>query len=163
MGQELLDRLKQGDQTRNGDFATLQALPLPLTPSQRVTGQPRGAFSGIAGGDEEPLPGIAPLQSTLGVRFLGEVGDSPFSIEVAARIIEDQDRVASSLLESGTPGFTVWDTRGVMQVTDSITAFAGVENFTDRNYREHFDFRSQGGQSVRQPGMNFYFGTELIY
>jgi iron complex outermembrane recepter protein len=151
------------DETRNGDFATLQAQSLPTTPSQRVTGQPRGAFSGIAGGSEEPLPGIAPLQSRAGVRLLGEIGDSPFSIEVAARIVDDQDRVASSLLESGTPGFTVWDTRGVLQMTESISVFAGVENFTDRNYREHFDFRSQNGQSVRQPGVNFYFGSELVY
>lgn len=151
------------DETRNGDFATLQAQSLPLSPSQRVAGQRRGTFSGINGGAEEPLPGIAPLQSTLGIRLNGEVGDSPFSIEIAARIVDDQGRVASSLLETRTPGFTVWDTRGVMQVTDSITAFAGVENFTDKNYREHFDFRSQGSQSVRQPGVNFYFGSELLY
>ena len=151
------------DQTRNGDFATLQAQSLPLTPSQRVAGQPRGAFSGIAGGAEEPLPGIAPLQSRLGIRLLGDIGDSPFSIEVAARIVDNQDRVASSLLESRTQGFTVWDTRGVLQMTESISIFAGIENFTDKNYREHFDFRSQGGQSVRQPGLNFYFGTEMVY
>ena len=151
------------DHTRNGDFATLQAQSLPLSPSQRVAGQPRGAFSGVNGGDEEPLPGIAPLQSTLGIRLNGELGNSPFSIELAARIVDDQSRVASSLLETRTPGFTVWDTRGVIQVTDSITAFAGVENFTHKNYREHFDFRSQAGQSVRQPGRNFYLGTEVTY
>jgi iron complex outermembrane recepter protein len=151
------------DETRNGDFATLQAQSLPTSPSQQVAGQPRGAFSGVAGGSEEPLPGIAPLQSRLGIRLLGEIGESPFSIEVAARIVDDQDRVASSLLESTTPGFTVWDTRGVLQMTESISVFAGVENFTDKNYREHFDFRSQGGQSVRQPGVNFYFGSELVY
>lgn len=151
------------DHTRNGDFATLQAQSLPLSPSQRVAGQSRGAFSGVNGNAEEPLPGIAPLQSTLGVRLNGELGDSPFSIEVAARIVDDQSRVASSLLETRTPGFAVWNTRGVMQVTDSITAFAGVENFTDKNYREHFDFRSQAGQSVRQPGINLYFGTEVTY
>jgi len=151
------------DETRNGDFATLQAQSLPTTPSQRVAGQPRGAFSGVAGGSEEPLPGIAPLQSRLGVRLLGEIGDSPFSVEVAARVVDHQNRVASSLLETRTPGFTVWDTRGVLQMTDSLSVFAGVENFTDKNYREHFDFRSQGGQSVRQPGINFYFGSELVY
>ncbi len=151
------------DHTRNGDFATLQAQSLPLSPSERIAGQPRGAFSGVNGGDEEPLPGIAPLQSTLGIRLNGELGESPFIIEVAARIVDNQSRVASSLLETGTPGFTVWDTRGVLQVTDSVTAFAGVENFTDKNYREHFDFRSQGGQSVRQPGVNFYFGSQVVY
>jgi len=40
---------------------------------------------------------------------------------------------------------------------------AGVENFTNRNYREHLDFRSPGGQSVFQPGVNFYLGTEWSY
>lgn len=151
------------DETRNGDFATLQAQSAPLVPSQRVSGQPRGVFSGINGGAEEPLPGIAPLQSTLGVRLLGTVGESPFSVEVAARIVDNQDRVASSLLETATPGFTVWNARGVMQMTDNITVFTGVENFTDKEYREHFDFRAQTGQAVRQPGVNFYFGTEMVY
>lgn len=151
------------DRTRNGDFATLQAQSLPLTPSQRVAGQSRGAFSGVNGRTEEPLPGIAPLQSTLGIRLNGELRDSPYSIEVAARIVDDQSRVASSLLETTTPGFTVWDTRGIIQVSESITVFAGIENLTDRNYREHFDFRSQSGQSVRQPGINAYFGSEIVY
>jgi iron complex outermembrane recepter protein len=73
------------------------------------------------------------------------------------------DHHSRSLLESRTQGFTVWDTHGVLQMTQSISIFAGIENFTDKNYREHFDFRSQGGQSVRQPGMNLYFGTEMVY
>lgn len=40
---------------------------------------------------------------------------------------------------------------------------AGVENFTDRFYREHLDFRSPSGASVWQPGANFYVGSELLY
>ena len=36
---------------------------------------------------------------------------------------------------------------------------AGVENFTDRNYGEHFDLRTQDGIAVYQPGVNFYFGS----
>jgi iron complex outermembrane recepter protein len=38
---------------------------------------------------------------------------------------------------------------------------AGVENFTDDFYREHLDYRT--GRGVNQPGVNFYFSTELTY
>ena len=39
--------------------------------------------------------------------------------------------------------------------------FAGVENFTDRFYREHLDYRA--GRGVWQPGINFYFSGQLTY
>lgn len=151
------------DQTRNGNFATQQARSGPLTPSVQVTGMPRGAFSGVMGESEESLPGIPPLESRVGVRLAGAVGDAPVSLEIAARIVTEQDKVASSLLETATPGFTVFDARGFLQLTDAVSVVAGVENFTDRNYREHFDFRSPAGQSIRQPGIDFYLGSEVIY
>lgn len=40
---------------------------------------------------------------------------------------------------------------------------AGIENFTDRQYREHLDFRSPSGIQVFQPGVNFYTGCEVSY
>jgi hypothetical protein len=36
---------------------------------------------------------------------------------------------------------------------------AGVENFTDKQYLEHLDLRT----GVFQPGINYYFGSELTY
>jgi hypothetical protein len=30
-------------------------------------------------------------------------------------------------------------------------------------YREHLDFRSENGIAVSQPGVSFYFGSELTY
>ncbi|MDA1049126.1 MAG: hypothetical protein O3C40_01420 [Planctomycetota bacterium] len=39
----------------------------------------------------------------------------------------------------------------------------GTENFTDRTYREHLDFRSPNGIQVFQPGINGYFDGELTY
>jgi outer membrane receptor protein involved in Fe transport len=41
--------------------------------------------------------------------------------------------------------------------------FTGVENFTDRNYQEHLDFRSADGYRMLQPGITFYFGSQLTY
>lgn len=88
-------------------------------------------------------------------------GSTPASLQSCSNL--KSDRVASSLLKGRTLGFTACDTRGVLQLTEPMTVFAGVENFTDKNYWEHFDFRSQGGQSVRQLGLNLYLGSQIVY
>jgi len=149
------------DRTRNGRFATWTSGP--GRPSTRWPGLARGAFSGIVGGEEEPLPGISPLESRLGFR-LHQAGASPrWSVELSARLVARQDRVATSLLETPTPSFTVWDVRSYWQATERLLLLAGVENFGDRTYREHLDFRSQSGIQMFQPGANFYCGGELTY
>lgn len=151
------------DRTRNGDFATRQGQA--GMPSIRLEGQPRGAFSFVPGADAEPLPGISPLETRVGFRLNDVVGTPQWNMELSARIVDNQDRVASSLLESPTPGFTVWDLRGNYQPTwaDGLLLVSGLENFTNKNYREHLDFRSFNGVSVRQPGINFYFGADWQY
>jgi outer membrane receptor protein involved in Fe transport len=149
------------DRTRNGDFATKPASP--GSPSERVPGLPRGYYSGITGAAEEPLPSIVPLESRLGLQIHEPVSAPRWSLELSARLVERQDRVATSLLETRTPGFTVWDLRSYWQATDQFLLVAGVENFTDRNYREHLNFRSQSGIQVFQPGINFYFGGQWLY
>jgi len=149
------------DRTRNGYFATRPVSP--GSPSQRVIGLPRGFFSGITGASNEPLPGIPPLESRVGVRLHDASPDERWAVELYARIVNDQDQVARSLLETPTPGFTTWDVRGYWQASDHLLLVAGVENFTDKNYREHFDFRAENGIAVFQPGVNFYFGAESTY
>jgi outer membrane receptor protein involved in Fe transport len=149
------------DRTRNGDFATWSSGP--GRPSSRWPGLPRGAFSGVSGSEEEPLPGISPLESRLGFRLHQPVQSPRWSAELSARLVDRQDRVASSLLETPTPGFTVWDLRSYWRATDRLLLIAGVENFTDRNYREHLDFRSPSGIQMFQPGISSYFGGELTY
>lgn len=108
--------------------------------------------------EEEPLPGIYPLSSRVGVR-VSDAGEDPrWSIEFSARVVENQDRVASSLRESESAGFTTYDLRSFWRATDTLVLVAGVENFSDKNYREHLDLRT--GLDVLQPGINFYFGAE---
>ena len=97
------------DRTRNGDFATRRAFP--FSPSVRVDGLPRGFFSGVAGADAEPLPGVPPLESRVGIRLHQPCPRPRWSVELTARIVNDQRRVATSLLETPTSGFTVWDLR----------------------------------------------------
>ena len=151
------------DRTRNGDFATTNGRQ--GFASQKVPGLQRGFFSGVVGGDSEPLPGISPLETRLGVRLTNSRACPVWNLEFAARIVDNQDRVASSLFETPTAGFTVYDLRGTYQPTfaRNLVMVAGVENLTDKTYREHLDFRSLTGIQVLRPGVNFYFGADLTY
>lgn len=149
------------DHDRRGSFASKRSNN--GQPKEKTPGLPRGFYSGVPGGAKEPLPAIVPLESRVGFR-LHPPGDQPdWGIELYARIIDNQDRVAASLLESPTPGFTIWNIRSFWHASDRLQFVAGVENFTDKNFREHLDFRSPSGISVFQPGVNFYFGSELNY
>jgi len=112
---------------------------------------------------EEPLPVIPPLETRLGLRAVDGRETSRWAVELSARIVDNQDRVATSLKELTTPGFTTLDFRGYWQVTDQLLLIGGVENFTDKNYREHFDPRPQLGLNTLQPGISFYFSSELTY
>ncbi len=157
------------DQTRNGNFATRAARltgPNIVIPSFRDPNQPRGFFSNVPGAAKEPLPQIVPLQSRLGIR-LHQAGFNPrWMVEFSARLVGPQNRVAVSLLEQPTAGFAVGDIRAYWRPTDDWTILAGIENFTDRNYREHLDFRHQPnspGLSMFQPGLNSYVGLQRIY
>ncbi len=151
------------DHTRNGSFATV---PFDgsgaVQPSIREPGQPRGN-NGQVGAAEEPLPGIVPLESRIGLRWHDPQPRPDWSIELAARIVDEQNRVATSLQEKRTPGFTVWDLRGYWRPNRNWLLTTGVENFTNKNYFEHLDYRSSTGLAVFQPGVNFYFGTEWSY
>lgn len=150
------------DHSRNGQFATRPATP--GVPSFRASGLQRGFFSSVTAAAEEPLPSISPLESRIGVR-IHERGKQPrWGIEISARIVDNQDRVAASLLETPTPGFTVLDLRSYWQLTERLFCVAGVENIGNRTFREHLDFRSiGGGLQVFQPGTSGYFGAELSY
>lgn len=151
------------DRTRNGDFATRPGTQ--GTPSDKVAGLPRGFFSNLIGADSEPLPGIAPFETRLGLRLSGAGRRPLWNLELEARVVDNQDRVATSLLETPTAGFTIWNLRTVITPPSrpGLTMVAGVENFTDKQYREHLDFRSLTGVSVFQPGVNFYTGADYVY
>lgn len=126
---------------------------------------PRGVDVGPAPGtiitaDSEPLPGIAPLESRLGVRLQDPVSNK-WSAEFVARVVAGQNRVARTLNERTTGGFATFDIRTAYRPTENLSLIFGVENLADRFYREHLDLRT--GRGVYQPGRNFYFGTELVY
>jgi outer membrane receptor protein involved in Fe transport len=110
---------------------------------------------------KEPLPGIPPLEARVGLR-IHEPGRNPrWGVEFTARIVDEQDRIAESVGEVRTPGFTIYDLRTYWQATRSLLLTAGVENFGNKLYRESIDPRA--GDQFFRPGTNFYFGAQLQY
>lgn len=120
-----------------------------------------GPRSGLPGRNHEPLPGISPLEANVGVRWHDPSPDNLWGIELVTRIVDNQDRIAESLDEIETPGFTIWNVHSYWQLTDNVLFLTGVHNLTDKFYREHLDYRS--GLGVFQRGVNFYFGTDISY
>jgi iron complex outermembrane receptor protein len=121
----------------------------------------------------EPLWGIPPLDSRVGLRYQ----QPGWGFEFAARIVDNQDRIAQAIFTDGitsaslgeqvTPGYTVLDIRGFYSINDVWRLVGGVENVGDRNYQEHLDARrdlsygTPGG--VFRPGLNAYFGLIGTY
>ncbi|TWT91881.1 TonB-dependent receptor domain-containing protein [Neorhodopirellula pilleata] len=123
----------------------------------RHTGEPTRSDSTV---EAEPLPGIAPMEARTGIVIHDPSPLDRWGIELSARIVDNQDRVASTLQEIETPGFTVYDIR-TYQRLGALLVTSGFENVTDKFYREHIDYRS--GLGVFRPGFGFYVGAELTY
>jgi iron complex outermembrane recepter protein len=119
---------------------------------------PRSFVEGV---DNEPLPGISPLEARVGLRVHQPQPNPGWGAEFEVRMVDRQDRVATTLYEQVTPGFTILNARAFWRPWDDFGIFGGVENITDRFYREHLDFRT--GRGTFRPGVNFYLLTEIVY
>jgi outer membrane receptor protein involved in Fe transport len=133
----------------------------PARIAQIIRDDPDIPRSKVEGVDTEPLPGIPPLEARLGVRLHQGCPNPAWGVELEARVVDNQNRVAATLFEAPTPGFTIWNLRGYWQARKNLMLIGGVENITDKFYREHLDYRP--GRSVWREGINFYAVTELTY
>ena len=129
---------------------------------RRIPGTTRSQRGLGQGPAAEPLPVIPPLEAIVGVRLHDPAADR-WAIEFLVRMVDNQDRVAESLSEQVTPGFTTVDARGYWAPADGFRLTAGVENIGNRHYQEHFDPHRLLGAEVFRYGRNFYFGIESIY
>ena len=122
-----------------------------------LPGSPRS----YAVGRREALPNLPPLEARLGLRLHEPCDDPRWGVEAAARVVDDQGRVAQTLFESPASGFTIWDVRAYWRVRPNMLLIGGVENLGDKFYREHLD--SLAGRGVFQPGASYYIGSEITY
>jgi iron complex outermembrane receptor protein len=131
---------------------------------------------------DAPLPQIPPLDTVIGVRLHEPSQARLWSVELAARIVDNQDRLGTvrsfdpatlsnvEVIEEETPGFTVWHLRSYYNYSQNLTFTAGIENLFDRNYQEHLDLRLRGpngfpGGITRAlaPGITPYFGVDWTF
>jgi outer membrane receptor protein involved in Fe transport len=136
-----------------------------------ANGQPLPGI-GALGSSEEPLPGMPPFQTIVGVRFHEAVQNPHYGLEVDTVMTAHQHQVAESLGEVGSAGWTIVNLRGYYQVTKKLLITGGVDNLFDRLYREHLDLRTGAGipgnvngstvvgLGVFQPGISPYIGIE---
>ncbi len=117
--------------------------------------------SNAVGVPREALPGISPLDSRVGILWHDAAPTPRWGIELSSRMVARQTRVASTLQELETAGFAVGDVRAYRWLRKRALLTGGIENFTDRFYREHLDYRT--GADVFRPGINFYTGLEVRY
>jgi len=119
---------------------------------------------------DEPLWGIAPLDTRLGLR-LTDTRSQRWGVEYVMRLVDDQDRLSSVgfVGELATPGFNTHSIRGYYQLTDAIAFIGGVENLGDATYREHLDTRvnlTEGvdpQRGILRRGRSFYFAIQGEY
>lgn len=122
---------------------------------------------------DEPLWGIAPLDTSVGLRLQDTCCETPhWGVEYILRIVDHQDRLSSVGFagEQRTAGFNTHDIRGYYLVNDNVSFIAGVENIGDAFYREHLDTRldltngiANPGRGVVRRGVSFYFALQAEY
>lgn len=110
---------------------------------------------------KEALPGIPPLDSRFGVLFHDPSPNRIWGLEVSVRAVAQQDRIAATLQEVATPGFTTVDLRGFRRLNSNWLLTGGIENVGDRFYQEHLDYRT--GLGVFRPGIGYYTGLEISF
>jgi outer membrane receptor protein involved in Fe transport len=145
---------------------------------------PFAAMKYVEGRDQiidAPLPQIPPLDSVVGIRLHEPSRARLWSVEFAARIVDNQDRLGTvrsfdpvtfsdtEVIEEETPGFAVFHLRGYYNYTPNLTFTGGIDNLFDRNYQEHLDLRLRGpdgfGPVTRAlaPGITPYFGVDWTF
>jgi iron complex outermembrane receptor protein len=137
---------------------------------------------------DQPLTQIPPLDSVVGIRLHEPSQARLWSVEFAARIVDNQDRLGTvrtgvfegrplgiETIEEETPGFTVWHLRSYYNYSQNLTFTAGIENLFDRNYQEHLDLRLRGPSGFTErtgldqitrtlaPGITPYFGIDWTF
>ena len=114
----------------------------------------------------EGLPGIYPLSGILTTRLI-EPLDRNWSVEWQSRFAAQQDYLAYSLGEIGTPGFFVHNIHASYRWRERLTLRSSLLNVFDRNYYEHNSLaivdRNGNIGFVRNPGLAWFISAEYRF
>jgi iron complex outermembrane receptor protein len=141
-------RYINGDEARYVGFEAGSAIRFGTSWSARLQAQ------WLEGDDEEldePALGVPPLSGSVALRYSHQSGK--FYVEGKARIADRQDRVASSRYEKETPGYTVFDLRAGLRVSEGLSILLIGRNLTDKFYVNHLNaFNPFSGDRIAEPG-----------
>ena len=114
----------------------------------------------------EGLPGIYPLNSTVTIRFV-EPTARRWTIDLQGRFAAEQQYLATSLGEIGTPGFDVYNIHAHYRWSDQLSIRMSLLNVLDRNYYEHNSLaivdRNGNVGFVKDPGLSWFTGLEYKF
>ena len=119
-------------------------------------------FTLTPGFSQEALAMIPPLDARVGFR-IRDPREGRWGAEFTTRMVPAQDKVALTLGQQATPGFTVMNVRSYWRANDTVLMLAGVENLGNKLYREFGDLRYPTSIGQFQPGFNAYVGMRLTY
>ncbi len=115
---------------------------------------------------KEGLPGIYPLNAATTVRLV-EPTHRKWTAEWQTRYARQQDYLARSLGEVGTPGFVVHNINTTYRVSDHISFRASLLNVLNLNYYEHTSLaiidKSGNVTFVKNPGISLFLGAECTF
>lgn len=123
----------------------------------------RGSVDNYDGGvrSREPFSRIQPTMSLLGLRWDSRC--RRYWVETTVEIADGQSRLSPEdardtqrIPPGGTPGYTIYAIRGGVEPKEGLRLFAGVENFTGKDYRIH-------GSGQNEVGTNAIVGLHWTY
>lgn len=104
---------------------------------------------------DEPLPQITPLTAHLTLNYDKE----KYWFNLNSRLVDNQDRIATSFGEEQTPGFATFDFSAGYKISNGFTIGGAVLNIFDKAYYEHLNFSYQNSNllsgRIFEPGRNF--------
>ncbi len=104
---------------------------------------------------DEPLPLITPLTAHLGLHYDQE----KYWVFLNSRLVDNQDRIATSFNEVESPGFATFDLSAGYKPMQGLTIGAAVLNIFDKAYYEHLNYSYQNSDimsgRIYEPGRNF--------
>ena len=123
-----------------------------------------GTFVRIPG--SEPLPDIYPFNGRISLRIF-DPEKKKWGTEFVCRMVHSQNRVAYSLSELPTPGFTVFDLRGYYCWSERLRFTLSLENLLNRDYYEPGSvvMLNQNGvpSFIKEPGFTAVLGVDYHF
>lgn len=117
-------------------------------------------------GGTDGLPGIYPLNGTIGVKIL-ESKEDRWCVDFSSRMVRAQDHPAVIISEHPSPGFTVFNLRGFYQLNKNVRLNMEIQNLFNRYYTEPGSLAIIGPNGLPtylpEPGITAIFGVSARF